>query len=49
MRNDAIFTKLEEALTVSVEPLDKMFRDAGMSPDDLIGAVRDAIPARAGR
>jgi hypothetical protein len=36
MRNDAIFTKLEEALTVSVEPLDKMFREAGMSPDDLI-------------
>lgn len=48
MRNDAIFTKLEEALTVSVEPLDKMFRDAGMSPDDLIGAVREGYSGQGG-
>lgn len=48
MRNDAIFTKLEEALTVSVEPLDKMFREAGMSPDDLIGAVRDGYSGQGG-
>ncbi len=48
LRNDAIFTKLEEALTVSVEPLDKMFREAGMSPDDLIGAVRDGYSGQGG-
>jgi murein DD-endopeptidase MepM/ murein hydrolase activator NlpD len=48
MRNDAIFTKLEEALTVSVEPLDKMFREAGMSPDDLIGAVREGYSGQGG-
>lgn len=48
MRNDAIFTKLEEALTVSVEPLDKMFREAGMSPEDLIGAVREGYSGQGG-
>lgn len=48
LRNDAIFTKLEEALTVSVEPLDKMFREAGMSPDDLIGAVREGYSGQGG-
>jgi hypothetical protein len=40
-RNDLIFAKLEEAVTISMEPLDKMFREAGMSPDDLLNAVRD--------
>jgi murein DD-endopeptidase MepM/ murein hydrolase activator NlpD len=39
-RNNEIFTKLEEALTVSVEPLDKMFRQAGLSPDELLSQVR---------
>lgn len=48
LRNDAIFSKLEEALTVSVEPLDKMFREAGMSPDDLIGAVREGYSGQGG-
>jgi murein DD-endopeptidase MepM/ murein hydrolase activator NlpD len=48
LRNDAIFTRLEEALTVSVEPLDKMFREAGMSPDDLLGAVREGYSGQGG-
>ena len=39
-KNDAIFRQLEEAMLVSVEPLDNMFRAAGMNPDDLIAAVR---------
>lgn len=39
-RNDEIFRQLEEAMTISVEPLDKMFREAGLSPDDLLSAVR---------
>ena len=39
-RNDEIFTRLEEAVTVSMAPLDKMFTDAGMDPDDLIAQVR---------
>lgn len=39
-RNDEIFRQLEEAMMVSVEPLDKMFRDAGMNPDNLLDQVR---------
>lgn len=39
-RNSEIFNKLEEALTVSVQPLEKMFRAAGLSPDDMIRQVR---------
>ena len=39
-RNNEIFAKLEEAVSVSMEPLDKMFREAGMSPDDLLNQVR---------
>ena len=47
-RNDAIFAKLEEALTISVEPLDKMFRAAGMSPEDLLDAVRKGYSGQGG-
>ncbi|PXW70682.1 murein DD-endopeptidase MepM/ murein hydrolase activator NlpD [Loktanella sp. PT4BL] len=39
-RNDQIFRQLEEAMLVSVEPLDDMFRAAGMNPDNLIEQVR---------
>ncbi len=48
LRNDAIFTQLEEALTVSVEPLDKMFREAGLAPDDLLKAVRKGYSGQGG-
>lgn len=47
-RNDAIFRQLEDALTVSVEPLDAMFREAGMDPDELIDAVRDGYSGQGG-
>jgi murein DD-endopeptidase MepM/ murein hydrolase activator NlpD len=47
-RNDLIFAKLEEAVTVSMEPLDKMFREAGMSPEDLLDAVRDGYSGQGG-
>lgn len=39
-RNDEIFRQLEEAMLVSVEPLDKMFRAAGMDPENLLRQVR---------
>ncbi len=39
-KNDDIFRQLEEAMLVSVEPLDKMFRQAGLNPDSLLSAVR---------
>jgi murein DD-endopeptidase MepM/ murein hydrolase activator NlpD len=47
-RNDLIFAKLEEAVTVSMEPLDKMFLEAGMSPDDLLEAVREGYSGQGG-
>ena len=47
-RNDAIFAQLEEALTISVEPLDKMFRAAGMSPDSMLDAVRRGYSGQGG-
>ena len=47
-RNDAIFAKLEEAVTVSMEPLDKMFRSAGLNPDDLIESVRKGYSGQGG-
>jgi murein DD-endopeptidase MepM/ murein hydrolase activator NlpD len=48
VRNDAIFEQLEEAVTVSMEPLDKMFREAGLSPDDLIRSVRRGYSGQGG-
>ena len=47
-RNTAIFLKLEEALTISVEPLEKMFRDAGLDPDQLLDAVRAGYSGQGG-
>jgi murein DD-endopeptidase MepM/ murein hydrolase activator NlpD len=47
-RNDLIFSKLEEAVTISMEPLDNMFRDAGMSPEDLLDAVRAGYSGQGG-
>ncbi len=47
-RNDLIFAKLEEAVTISMEPLDNMFREAGMSPEDLLDAVRDGYSGQGG-
>ena len=47
-RNAIIFAKLEEALTVSVEPLEKMFTAAGLNPDDLISAVRSGYSGQGG-
>ena len=48
LRGDAIFAKLEEAVTVSMEPLDKMFREAGMAPDELLDAVREGYSGQGG-
>ncbi len=48
LRNDAIFAKLEEAVAVSMEPLDKMFRAAGLDPDDLKDAVRRGYSGQGG-
>ena len=39
-RHDDIFASLEEAVTISMEPLDKMFSSAGLDPDDLISQLQ---------
>ncbi len=48
LRNEQIFSQLEQALTVSVEPLEKMFKAAGMSPDDLLNSVRKGYSGQGG-
>ncbi len=47
-KNDVIFTKLEEAVSISMGPLDKMFRSAGMSPDDLLRTVKRGYSGQGG-
>ena len=47
-RNDQIFQRLEEAVTVSLEPLDKMFRAAGMPTDSILREVRRGYSGQGG-
>jgi len=47
-QNDTIFRQLEEAMTVSVAPLDKMFRNAGMSTDRILKTVRRGYSGQGG-
>jgi murein DD-endopeptidase MepM/ murein hydrolase activator NlpD len=47
-RNDQIFRQLEEAVAVSVTPLDKMFRNAGMPPDRILEQVRRGYSGQGG-
>ncbi|WP_068116672.1 M23 family metallopeptidase [Tropicimonas marinistellae] len=47
-RNDKIFTQLEEALTVSVEPLEAMFTKAGLPPEKLLSAVKKGYSGQGG-
>ena len=47
-RNDEIFRQLEEAMLLSVEPLDKMFRAAGMDPERLLEQVRQGYSGMGG-
>ncbi len=39
-KNDRIFGQIEDAMEVSVEPLEDMFRNVGLNPDTIIAAVR---------
>lgn len=47
-RNDQIFRQLEEAMVISVEPLDKMFRSAGMPTDRILEQVRRGYSGQGG-
>lgn len=39
-REEQIFDALEDAITVSMDPLEKVFRSAGINPDSLLKEVR---------
>jgi murein DD-endopeptidase MepM/ murein hydrolase activator NlpD len=39
-KNERIFSRLEEAVTVSMGPLEKMFESIGLSTDKLLGEVK---------
>lgn len=47
-QNDQIFRQLEEAMTISVEPLDKMFNAAGMNTNNLLSTVRKGYSGQGG-
>jgi murein DD-endopeptidase MepM/ murein hydrolase activator NlpD len=47
-RNDRIFGQLEEAVAISLEPLDQMFRSAGMEPDRILEEVRRGYSGQGG-
>jgi murein DD-endopeptidase MepM/ murein hydrolase activator NlpD len=47
-RNDVIFGQLEQALKVTVEPLDQMFREAGLDPSSLVDAARRGYSGQGG-
>ncbi|WP_210528072.1 M23 family metallopeptidase [Rubellimicrobium arenae] len=47
-RNDEIFEQLEDALQISVEPLNNLFRTAGLDPDHLIDEVRRGYSGQGG-
>jgi len=47
-QNDQIFRQLEEAMAISVKPLDKMFRKAGMPTDQIIEQVRRGYTGQGG-
>lgn len=47
-QNDAIFRQLEQAMTVSVAPLDRMFRAAGMPTERILETVRRGYSGQGG-
>lgn len=47
-RNDRIFAQLEEAVSVSLTPLDKMFRAAGLPAERIIAQIRQGYAGQGG-
>ncbi|MEP2781016.1 MAG: M23 family metallopeptidase [Pseudoruegeria sp.] len=47
-RNDQIFTRLEEAVTVSIAPMNKMFAASGLSVDSILKQVRSGYSGQGG-
>jgi len=47
-RNERIFAQLEEAVQVSMEPLDQMFSAAGLSTDDIVNRLQSRYQGQGG-
>ncbi len=47
-RNDRIFTQLEDAVSISLEPLDGIFSSAGLSADSILDTVRRGYSGQGG-
>lgn len=47
-RHDEIFSQLEDAVTISMEPLDNVFTSVGIDPQDLIEEVRRGYSGQGG-
>jgi murein DD-endopeptidase MepM/ murein hydrolase activator NlpD len=47
-RQERVFRQIEDAVTVSMEPLDEMFRAAGMATEQIIGQVRSTYSGQGG-
>jgi len=47
-RNDEILTQLENAVAISVEPLDDVFRSVGMDPEDVLETIREGYSGQGG-
>lgn len=46
--SDRIFAQLEEAVTLAVKPLDKMFRDVGLPPEQILKQMRRQYSGQGG-
>jgi murein DD-endopeptidase MepM/ murein hydrolase activator NlpD len=47
-KGDQIFRQLEDAMTISVKPLDKMFRNAGLNTDRLLEQIKRGYSGQGG-
>jgi murein DD-endopeptidase MepM/ murein hydrolase activator NlpD len=47
-RNDRIFGQLEDAVAVSLEPLDEMFRAVGLPPENILDQIRSGYSGQGG-
>lgn len=47
-RTDALFAEIESAVTLSTDPMDKMFKRLGMDPDKLLKTVRSGYSGTGG-
>lgn len=47
-KNDRIFAQLEDAVSLSLTPLDKMFRAAGMPTDRILSTIRSGYSGQGG-